>query len=265
MRSTSPGAALAISSGSPPRRQVQGASPATGTAALVELYTSEGCSSCPPADRWLSGLAGSGHAPERVVPLALHVDYWDYIGWKDPYAKREFSQRQRKLTPAAAHGARLHAAGACCRGEDFRALGLAGVRRRRGADQRPAGEGAHRARDPRRRAGRARGRRRRAELVDPAPPATPALYLAAYENRLSSRVTAGREPRPHAGARLRRAASGRGPSPSAGGQATRSGARSPLLPRAAPERLRGGRLRAGPAHRRGAPGLCSGLPGLTWL
>src|SRR3989338_9674550 len=68
------------------------------TAALVELYTSEGCSSCPPADRWLSGLASKGYAPDRVVPLSLHVDYWDYIGWKDPYAKREFSLRQRKLS-----------------------------------------------------------------------------------------------------------------------------------------------------------------------
>src|SRR5881394_3774252 len=68
------------------------------TAALVELYTSEGCSSCPPADRWLSGLSAKGYAPGRVVPLSLHVDYWDYIGWKDPYGKREFSLRQRKLS-----------------------------------------------------------------------------------------------------------------------------------------------------------------------
>src|SRR5258708_12776156 len=68
------------------------------TAALVELYTSEGCSSCPPADRWLSGLGARGYAPARVVPLALHVDYWDYIGWKDPYARREFSLRPPNLT-----------------------------------------------------------------------------------------------------------------------------------------------------------------------
>jgi hypothetical protein len=68
------------------------------TAALVELYTSEGCSSCPPADRWLSGLGARGYVPQRVVPLSLHVDYWDYLGWKDPYAKRELSGRQRKLT-----------------------------------------------------------------------------------------------------------------------------------------------------------------------
>ncbi len=57
---------------------------------LIELYTSEGCSSCPPADQWLSRLpADSG------VPLAFHVDYWDRLGWKDPYAQAAFSQRQR--------------------------------------------------------------------------------------------------------------------------------------------------------------------------
>lgn len=64
--------------------------------ALLELYTSEGCSSCPPADRWLSKLAIKGYSLERVIPLALHVDYWDYIGWKDAFAKSEFSARQRK-------------------------------------------------------------------------------------------------------------------------------------------------------------------------
>jgi hypothetical protein len=63
------------------------------TVALVELYTSQGCSSCPPADRWLSKIEPS----DRVVPLALHVGYWDYIGWKDPFARREFNERQRWL------------------------------------------------------------------------------------------------------------------------------------------------------------------------
>jgi hypothetical protein len=63
------------------------------TVALVELYTSQGCSSCPPADRWLSRIEPS----DRVVPLALHVGYWDYIGWKDAFAKREFNERQRWL------------------------------------------------------------------------------------------------------------------------------------------------------------------------
>ena len=49
---------------------------------LVELYTSQGCSSCPPADALLAGLA----ARDDVIALALHVDYWDYIGWKDHFA-----------------------------------------------------------------------------------------------------------------------------------------------------------------------------------
>lgn len=58
---------------------------------LLELYTSEGCSSCPPADRWLSQfLPNSG-----VVPLAFHVDYWDRLGWRDPFGQAAFSQRQR--------------------------------------------------------------------------------------------------------------------------------------------------------------------------
>jgi hypothetical protein len=65
--------------------------------ALLELYTSEGCSSCPPADRWLSSLAAQGFTPDRVVPLALHVDYWDYIGWQDRFAQPAFSARQRDM------------------------------------------------------------------------------------------------------------------------------------------------------------------------
>lgn len=69
----------------------------TGTAALVELYTSEGCSSCPPADRQLSALRAQLPANAAVVPLALHVSYWDQIGWKDPYAQALFDARQSAL------------------------------------------------------------------------------------------------------------------------------------------------------------------------
>jgi hypothetical protein len=60
---------------------------------LIELYTSQGCSSCPPADQWLGTMAQRND----VVPLSMHVNYWDYIGWKDPFAKADFSQRQRWL------------------------------------------------------------------------------------------------------------------------------------------------------------------------
>lgn len=64
--------------------------------ALVELYTSEGCSSCPPADRWLSRLDGDADLWARFVPVAFHVDYWDYIGWQDRFAERAHSDRQRR-------------------------------------------------------------------------------------------------------------------------------------------------------------------------
>jgi len=63
---------------------------------LVELYTSQGCSSCPPADRWLSALQQDSELWTEVVPVAFHVDYWDYIGWKDPYAQPDFGKRQQR-------------------------------------------------------------------------------------------------------------------------------------------------------------------------
>ncbi|MFZ6861489.1 DUF1223 domain-containing protein [Undibacterium sp. Ji67W] len=70
--------------------------------ALLELYTSEGCSSCPPADKFLHSVSqNSGLHPDRVIPLALHVDYWDYIGWKDPFAQHLFTERQQKLSAYA--------------------------------------------------------------------------------------------------------------------------------------------------------------------
>ena len=67
------------------------------TVALLELYTSEGCSSCPPADRWLGSLRASGFGPDAVVPLALHVDYWNYLGWADPFSQAAFSERQKQV------------------------------------------------------------------------------------------------------------------------------------------------------------------------
>jgi len=63
--------------------------------ALLELYTSEGCDSCPPTDRWLSSLPGRGFGPDRIVALGFHVDYWNYLGWADPFARAEYSARQR--------------------------------------------------------------------------------------------------------------------------------------------------------------------------
>ena len=67
------------------------------TVPLLELYTSEGCSSCPPADEWLSSFRQSGLVPDRVVPLALHVDYWNDLGWEDSYSQKTFTDRQYRL------------------------------------------------------------------------------------------------------------------------------------------------------------------------
>jgi hypothetical protein len=156
-----------------------------GTAALVELYTSEGCSSCPPAERWLSTL--SGRPPGSVVPLALHVDYWDYIGWKDPYAKREFSLRQRKLTQLQ-RMAFVYTPQVILQGRDFRGWGG------RAFDEALARINAQPAKA-----------HLRLEVLGAAPgglevqasgalvhaSADAALYLAAYRSKLESRVAAG--------------------------------------------------------------------------
>src|SRR4051812_33062365 len=61
---------------------------------LLELYTSEGCSSCPPAEKWLSHLKESPGLWKDFVPVAFHVDYWDRLGWRDLLADRGFSDRQ---------------------------------------------------------------------------------------------------------------------------------------------------------------------------
>ncbi len=69
------------------------------TVALLELYTSEGCDSCPPANEWLSEQSKQFTA-DQLVTLALHVDYWDYIGWKDQFASPAFGQRHKATVHA---------------------------------------------------------------------------------------------------------------------------------------------------------------------
>jgi hypothetical protein len=64
---------------------------------LLELYTSEGCDSCPPADRWVSALPARGYDTDRLIVLAFHVDYWDRLGWPDRFAQARFSERQRMV------------------------------------------------------------------------------------------------------------------------------------------------------------------------
>src|SRR4051812_800493 len=159
------------------------------TMALVELYTSEGCSSCPPADRWLSGLSANRAMAASVVPIALHVDYWDYIGWKDPYAKREFSLRQRKLSQLQ-RMALVYTPQVVLQGRDFRDWGTAAFDT---AVARIAAQPAKARISLSIGQASAQGLdvESAAQTLAPAQQADAALSLAAYANRLSSTITAG--------------------------------------------------------------------------
>jgi hypothetical protein len=67
---------------------------------LLELFTSQGCSSCPPAEAWLSKLKGEPGLWKDFVPLAFHVDYWDRLGWHDPFAAKDWTARQYQYSEA---------------------------------------------------------------------------------------------------------------------------------------------------------------------
>jgi hypothetical protein len=71
-----------------------------GKTHLLELFTSEGCSSCPPAEEWLSSRRADTRLWVGYVPVAFHVDYWDYLGWRDKLADPAYSLRQRHYSSA---------------------------------------------------------------------------------------------------------------------------------------------------------------------
>jgi hypothetical protein len=159
------------------------------TTALVELYTSEGCDTCPPADHWLSSLFAQGFRPDQVVPLALHVDYWDYIGWKDPFAKGEFSARQRRLAQMK-RPAIVYTPQVLLQGQDFRRWsGGEFAEQVMHINSRPAR--ARIALTIRAVAPEAIHAELSAMLIDPGEKKNAAVYLAAYENKLASDVAAG--------------------------------------------------------------------------
>lgn len=106
---------IAAAAESPPLKAI---SP-SHTVALLELYTSEGCNSCPPADKWLQSILSQRFQTDQVIPLALHVDYWDALGWPDRFAHPAFTSRQRAL--AAWHGSRtIYTPQVVLQGKDFR-------------------------------------------------------------------------------------------------------------------------------------------------
>jgi len=86
---------------------------------LIELYTSEGCSSCPPADRWLGRLQYDKGLWSDFVPVAFHVDYWDYLGWADKFAEQAFSDRQH-LHADQGNISRVYTPGFVIQGQEWR-------------------------------------------------------------------------------------------------------------------------------------------------
>lgn len=156
------------------------------TQPLLELYTSEGCSSCPPADQWLSGLKNS---KTQVTPLAFHVDYWDYIGWKDKFARPEFSAKQR--TSAALGGTGfVYTPQFTLNGQDFR--GVNSARFAQTLDsiaQQPAKAQLSLQAKP-----QANGEIQliaSAQAVKPDAAKNAQVFIAIYQNQLSSQVNAG--------------------------------------------------------------------------
>src|SRR5207253_2481720 len=76
--------------------------------AVVELFTSQGCSSCPPADRLLSKLAHDARYQGKVISLSFHVDYWNYGGWTDPFSAARWSDRQKAYAGRVFHSNRIY-------------------------------------------------------------------------------------------------------------------------------------------------------------
>ncbi len=157
-----------------------------GTTTIAELYTSEGCDSCPPTDKWFSTLSFSR---DGVVPLAFHVDYWDYIGWKDRFGQARFGERQR--TSVTRQGSRtVYTPQVLLDGHDVRGLSL---------DARVAEGAREAARQPARaklqlqplQAGGGLDVTVNVEVPDSALRHQSGLFIAVTENKLASQVTAG--------------------------------------------------------------------------
>lgn len=157
---------------------------------LLELYTSEGCNSCPPTDRWVSELPRRGFTPERVVTLSFHVDYWNYLGWPDPFSRAQFSERQRMAslrnrarvvyTPQLLLNGRDYRRGAVFDdfGERLSALGRGPAPARIRMQMQTDGAAAL-------------GVTGTATVADAAARGGAQAYLALYENNLSNDVSAG--------------------------------------------------------------------------
>lgn len=153
--------------------------------AVVELYTSEGCDSCPPADRWLAALKDQA-AAGKVVPLAFHIDYWDYLGWKDRFADPAFGTRHREA--ASRGGAKVvYTPQVLVEGREFQQW------RRTNPDKLAAAAAKPARAELRLSAGTAGAGQLQVSVTGKALPGarTAAAYVALYENGLSSDVQSG--------------------------------------------------------------------------
>jgi hypothetical protein len=157
-----------------------------GSGVLIELYTSEGCSSCPPADRWFSRLAARAD-PRQLSQLAFHVDYWDALGWRDPYAQHAFSLRQSRRVGASGRRTVYTPQLMLSDQVQLRWNQESAVEQAiRAAQEKPARADLHlRAR------GGAQGWRVDLDALAQPGAGAAALYLALYEDGLSSQVRAG--------------------------------------------------------------------------
>ena len=154
--------------------------------ALLELYTSEGCNSCPPVDHWVSNLPRPRLIPDKVVVLAFHVDYWNYLGWTDRFSQRRFSERQQALVRA--NGLRTaYTPQLVLNGRDFRDLA--------GIETQIAQINAQKPRiNLALNASREKSELKLSVLASPAMPSANdpmELYVALYENNLETQVEAG--------------------------------------------------------------------------
>jgi hypothetical protein len=153
------------------------------TVPLLELYTSEGCSSCPPADKWMSNIKAG-----NVTPLAFHVDYWDYIGWKDKFSKAEYSDRQRKIAAFGGAGF-VYTPQFVMNGRDFKGWDNSRLKEKTESSQKLASR-ANLSLDAVQENGKIT-LKTSAQTTNPADAKNVDVFVAIYENKLVSKINAG--------------------------------------------------------------------------
>jgi hypothetical protein len=94
---------------------------------LIELFSSEGCSSCLPAEKWMSELKRSPDLWKKMVPVAYHVDYWDHLGWRDRFSKPEFTEKQQRYASTWGGGDPVYTPGFVVNGKEWRGWFAGGV------------------------------------------------------------------------------------------------------------------------------------------